>query len=1027
MPILFFSILLFTLLIILICIISNIIIISYHNIKKGGSTKKIEVLTPTPPPSIEISYTISGEGNGLNYSILRQMLKSNDGGNFITHIEKAINEKVHISFGSYGGFKDAKKGVNLNLSPEFYKQHASIKNVLNKHSGFINKTELYETIRRLIPLGIKYIPATYTIAQFKNSLSINFPAILKKNFSCRQQGVKVIESIEDYYKAKKELDIKEDGIISEYITNPLLLDEKKIHLRIYYLLSVVSGITRCFVYDLEYRIYIAEEKYKKSDWLNPHIHISGVSGKASNRRYIWPNDISAYYDIHEINKQLNEFNTVICIALASSNVKNYEESNAGYQLYGADVLITDEFKPYLIEINKHPGFSRFGDIVGWEEYINKFSTNFFHFILSSVVFPYFGLCRPNSPNAEFIDNGTLSSFGNILTGDHKCVLIPMFACNTEELDIAKKMNFYGMISFDHTCKECAQINIFLISYGNTVSKFGSVIIGFIAMTNDLFLKIAILEEYQNRGIATAMVAQFMEIQYARHYTGHIPILKIRQKSSFLKKIAEKLHFTHIKDCRYFERSCKLHNSILTKINTNKLLTYKIVNDDGLKNTILELKLPHMAQSNSQFVHLLYSPFYSDRLNIKGSTGNRYNKTFIYQGAELKSSIYAVQLKNIILFKKYIYANAIFDNTIFDQVIDKTIFDQELYNICNDHNIIKVVTKSELIKHAMYKNAIYIEEYNPPFLIDSKLMLIRFRVLIYISGNNVYKYFVFNERKVIIDNEIYDKMRDHKFLSCDINKYTFPNDFKTGELSEFANNNLSDFILKFINMVNILPLTVFSESNAGFLNIFADIKFIIKNGKYQPILYNIWNYDIVLQNQIKNIENYYHWIQNSVINPHFGFYCNDIKKPILCHVKNPISPNISSKIICELLLQFNKERDHIDILYSVDNNKLSKIGSITLNLTNIVMNIIELKSINLDKIENLSSCLYAMGLNVIFVLLDILGAYYAPNNPQFILNSDLYSMSKKKELEFIAFELKFSKGTSNSLISTKDYYIRKCRI
>jgi len=79
--------------------------------------------------------------------------------------------------------------------------------------------------------------------------------------------------------------------------------------------------------------------------------------------------------------------------------------------------------------------------------------------------------------------------------------------------------------------------------------------------------------------------------------------------------------------------------------------------------------------------------------------------------------------------------------------------------------------------------------------------------------------------------------------------------------------------------------------------------------------------------------------------------------------------------------------------------------------------IELKSIHLD------SDLNTMSLNVIFVLLDILGAYYAPNNPQFIFSTmNTMNTMSKEEFEFIVFELKFS--ISNEL---KDHFTRKCRV
>ena len=544
--------------------------------------KKSDVYAVTATSTlVTVSYTISGEGNGLNYSILRQLLKS-DG---ITFVEKPITDKVHISFGSYGGFAN-KKSNALNLNPEFYKQHASIKNVLDGHSGFINKTELYETIRRLIPAGIKYIPLTYTIKEFENLLKMGKKdsnkqplrserglyevskmklAILKKNFSCRQQGVKVVESMEDYYKAKKELGIKEDGAISEYISNCLTIDGKKFHLRVYFLLSVISGITRCTAHN-EYRIRTAKDKYKHGDWLNPDIHISG--GHTTDTRYKFPDDLVKMENINQelLLEKLHPFLSAMCLALASSGVKNYPESDAGYQLYGADVLITTDLDFYLIEINKHPGFNKYGQNDGWEEYINKFSIHFFYFILSSVVLPYFGLCKIHPPMAEFIGNGTLSPFGEILTGANKYILIPI---NEEDkIATAKKMNFYNVISYDLILSECDIHNIFLIQ-----SK--DIIIGFIAIDRDSYIKIAIIEEYQNRGIATAMIAQLMEILYARHYTAsHIPIVKIKKKNDFLANIAIKLHFTYNKSKKEFERKCRINDPILKKINNNEILTYK---------------------------------------------------------------------------------------------------------------------------------------------------------------------------------------------------------------------------------------------------------------------------------------------------------------------------------------------------------------------------------------------------------------------------------------------------------------------
>jgi GNAT superfamily N-acetyltransferase len=1045
---------LFLLFIILICIIAVIIINSItHGIASGGSDKAAPISATVPHLSeavphlgkavphlgeavpmsmaMTMSYTISGESNGLDYSILRQMFKKNGNDYGITWIEKPVLEKVNISFGSFGGFSN-KKSNNLNLSPEFYKQSASIKNVLDGHSGFVNKIELYATIKRLIPNGIKYIPTTYTVSEFsifqnlnksKDSLGKAFPkgedslgkafpkglAILKKNFSCKQQGVRIIESMSDYYKAKKELDIKEDGIISEYITNPLLLDGKKIHLRIYYLLSIISGITKCSAYH-EYRIYISEEKYVKGDWLNPKIHISGVSGKLINRRYYWPDDISAHYDIKHINKQLSEFNNVVCMALASSGVKNYSESNAGYQLYGADVLLTDTFDPYLLEINKHPGFSQFGESTGWDEYIKSFSTNFFQFILSNTAFSYLGLCKQPPAMVAFIGNGVLSQFGEILL---KCKLIPIIYAAKAEIAAAKQIHFYDTISYEAVYKECSPYNIFLIEYsteqieGTQNMQSSSGIIGFIGLTLHSYIKIAIVEEYQNRGIATAMIAQLMEIQYARHYTSQHILIMIKKKNEFLDKIANKLHFKYDEKNRKFTRNCKLTDAIIKKINNGQLLTYKTFSDDMIKNNIFSL--PHMAPSNSQFVHLLYNEFSGDRKINKSSTGNRYNRAFIYQGAELKSSLVSKILANIILFKKHIY-----DKYSTIDIFDKKaniIEPSSLYNICDENSSLQVFEGENLPK-----NTAYIEEYTPPFLIDNRLIVLRCHILIYISGNNIIKYFALTHKNIIFDNKEYDMHKNqYKTDSDKLNKYKFPDDFKTGELSEIANNSeiLDNFITKLIHLINDIDynsLKPYSESNSGFLTIVADIKFIKKN-KWHPILNNIWNYAIVKNRQNINIlEDYYKWIQNCAIAPHFGFH-HHYMAPILCSIRNPISKDLDANLIAELSLQFNQNRDSVDILQSG-----KKIGNIHLN---IVYNIIELKKIDIKEPKLI--------LNIIFVLMDILAAYYAPNTPQFIflpLDTKVLDMHQHWQ-NYVAFELQFFKGRPFDDNKT-EYFIKKCR-
>ena len=120
----------------------------------------------------------------------------------------------------------------------------------------------------------------------------------------------------------------------------------------------------------------------------------------------------------------------------------------------------------------------------------------------------------------------------------------------------------------------------------------------------------------------------------------------------------------------------------------------------------------------------------------------------------------------------------------------------------------------------------------------------------------------------------------------------------------------------------------------------------------------------------------------------------------------------------LNLQFNKHRNKIDI-YLIS----TKIGHINLNIDNIDV-------IILSHIELLTSYRKKnIAVNVLFVLMEILAAYYAP------LNISL-KMAFVKPMFHIAHTLQFHKSHWHSdrpmhdkvhSIKEEEYFIRLCRI
>ena len=546
---------LIVLFIILILIICFIVLTKCRHLcnKYGGRQKHIKQMSNN---KLELLYTISGDGNRLDYSQLRQLFKDTTQSNNIKFTEVSVSKKVHISFGAFGNFIiNGKLCEGYTYDPAFIRQKTAIKNVLGNFQPLIDKSKLYNTIKKIMPTALKYLPNSYSNKEFEHKMNTNIFQdtifIVKKDNESFQRGVIIITSKDEYYAAKEKLhkleiarvELKKvkpsyELIINEYIINPLLINGKKFHLRVYFLLNIISGIIRCSFYR-QYRILTAKLPYTKKDWYNREIHLS--CGHNTEQRYNYPEDLQKEYPTHfsTIEKNLNACNKTICMVMAMADIKNYPESYTGYNLYGADIMITDEYHPYLLEINRKPGFGQYGEPIGWETISKNFSYRLFSFILNSTSFPALGIKRPPIYDAEFIEKGALAPFGKILTGNNKCFLIPYLDATEAEITAEAITAEAEITAAASIANNCSHINIFLISILNNNDN----IIGYLALDNHHYLKIFVIENYRNQGIGSAMIAQFLEIHYMRYYTAHnTPIVKIKKTNTFLDKIAKKLHF-----------------------------------------------------------------------------------------------------------------------------------------------------------------------------------------------------------------------------------------------------------------------------------------------------------------------------------------------------------------------------------------------------------------------------------------------------------------------------------------------------
>ena len=289
-----------------------------------------------------------------------------------------------------------------------------------------------------------------------------------------------------------------------------------------------------------------------------------------------------------------------------------------------------------------------------------------------------------------------------------------------------------------------------------------------------------------------------------------------------------------------------------------------------------------------------------------STGSKYNSEFIYQGSELKSALDIKPLYNKYSFKKWYYDNIDgSDNSNIDgdsnidgsgdsnsnsrgnSNIIEQVFGLKRINSLEEIQSDKIYTKYDYVTNKMaqiYKDEIkneikneiksdmkkgiqnLIEEYKMPYLINGKLVCIRYNVVIYVS--NVIRVFLFDKYHSI--------STDLPFSIDDLNTkekivVSYKNVVKITNkkiLEMISNDNITILIISFVKLLLQYDVKPYPESNSGFYEFTIDIKFIENN--LIPIIHrmNVWapNRDDIEKSYI---DEYYKWLHNCVILPHFG--------------------------------------------------------------------------------------------------------------------------------------------------------------
>ncbi|XP_074037435.1 tubulin tyrosine ligase-like 5 isoform X3 [Leptinotarsa decemlineata] len=244
------------------------------------------------------------------------------------------------------------------------------------------KDRLYKNIERMQHTkGFKhfdFIPQTFIMPLEYRELCTTHhrmkgPWIVKPVASSRGRGIFIVE-------APNQVPLEEPVVVAKYISNPLLVAGHKCDLRLY---VVVTSFDPLLVYIYEEGLVrFATVKYDSSHkqlW-NPCMHLCNYSINKYHSDYVKSDDPSAENVGHKwtlsallrhlkaegkdtglLMSQIEDMVIKAILASANSVISACKMfvpySNNCFELYGFDVLIDKNLKPWLLEVNLSPSLN----------------------------------------------------------------------------------------------------------------------------------------------------------------------------------------------------------------------------------------------------------------------------------------------------------------------------------------------------------------------------------------------------------------------------------------------------------------------------------------------------------------------------------------------------------------------------------------------------------------------------------------------------------------------------------------------
>jgi len=356
------------------------------------------------------TFIISGN-NGVDHTPLRNLLQSRG------FVEIDI---ANVKNGDHIGLIIQEKGLRdgkVIFDKRIYPIRNFAKSIISDRKECItNKWKLYE---HFCKLGYaKYVAKSYLgncLEKQSFDVSIVKPVSIPGYFIGGGDGILVTESQEDISRHIQYLNTKYPSnpvIVSEYITQPLTFEHRKMHFRMYLLVTISNNVRGCRLWH-QGKILTAKLPYINASYNTREYHDSHIGSTPQdyyidfNYSYQYANDIPAELK-RGIFDGMKECSKVIERILNEHNVQPYAESQNAFELFGLDFMYNKATNSVvLLEVNDNIGIDKVID----GEHHSAFSEELWEFVFDNAISPIWNMMRPKY--ATYYFNALISHISRI--------------------------------------------------------------------------------------------------------------------------------------------------------------------------------------------------------------------------------------------------------------------------------------------------------------------------------------------------------------------------------------------------------------------------------------------------------------------------------------------------------------------------------------------------------------------------------------------------------------------------------------